>query len=227
MSIKKFFIKEFQTLGKYEKICFPLIIILICSISLYMKDNKIALLSAICGITYTILAGKGRIYCYIFGIISTLCYGYISWKNYLYGQLLLNIGYYLPMQIVGVFCWKNNLKKNSAEIYKTKLPISKSVKYYIITILISVGCYFVLKNVGDKQPLIDSITTVFSGLGMYFTVKRSIEQWYAWIVVNGLSVLMWVGAYINGSNCFATILMWLVYFVLGFYFLHSWQKEVS
>ena len=85
----------------------------------------------------------------------------------------------------------------------------------------------ILELSGDKTPYIDGITTIFSVIGLLLTVKRCIEQWYIWIVVNGLSMIMWIEAYKNGSNCFATILMWATYLVLAFYFLHTWKKEIE
>lgn len=218
--------REIESFGRYERVIFPLVIISISVISFYMKDNKIALLSAICGMTYSLLAGKGKVYCYFFGILSTFFYGYISFINALYGNVLLNLLYYLPMQIWGFFSWKNNLKKSQNEIYKTKLLPKSRIILLSITIVSTIIFYFILKQLGDKIPSIDSITTIFSMLGMYLTVKRCIEQWPIWIIVNGLSVVMWVIACLNGSNCFATIFMWLVYFILGFYFLYNWHKEV-
>ena len=38
---------------------------------------------------------------------------------------------------------------------------------------------------------------------------------------------MWVEAYLNGSNCFATILMWATYVVLAVYFLFTWKKDLQ
>ena len=84
-----------------------------------------------------------------------------------------------------------------------------------------------LKFRGDLTPFIDSVTTVFSIAGLLFTIKRCIEQWYIWTLVNGLSVIMWVKAYLLGSNCFATILMWLTYFILGLYFLYAWKRKMN
>ena len=80
---------------------------------------------------------------------------------------------------------------------------------------------------GDATPYIDGVTTIFSIFGMIFTVRRCIEQWYVWILVNGLSVVMWIEAYLKGSNCLATVIMWITYFLLAFYFLHNWKKETS
>lgn len=227
MDIKEFIKTEFNGWGKYERIIFPLEILLIICISFYLGDSKIALLSAVCGISYTILSGKGKISCYIFGLTGTMCYAYISCKNHLYGNMFLYMLYYFPMQILGIFKWKQHLNKKSGEIIKTCLNKLERIIYFTTAIILTAAVALILKQTGDATPYIDSITTVFSVVGLILTVKRCIEQWYIWIVVNFLSVFMWIEAYINGSNCFATILMWATYFVLGIYFLHTWKKELQ
>lgn len=218
---------ELQGWGRIERIVFPLGILLIIGISFYIGDSKIALVSAVCGISYTILAGKGKISCYIFGLSGTLCYSYISYLNGLYGNLALYMLYYLPMQIYGIFMWKKHLKKDTREIIKTKLNNREKISYSLITIILSVVLYFILRHLGDASPAIDATTSILSITGLILTVKRCIEQWYIWFIVNGLSVIMWIEAYINGSNCFATILMWTTYFILSIYFLYTWKKELS
>jgi len=227
MNIKEFVKTELKGWGKYERIIFPLEILLIIGISFYLKDNKIALTSAICGITYTILAGKGKISCYIFGLMGTMCYAYISFRNNLFGNLLLYACYYFPMQILGIFKWRKHLNKNSKEIIKTKLSNKERFLYLLTAISGSVILGIILQQTGDATPYIDSVTTIFSIIGLLLTVKRCIEQWYIWTIVNGLSAIMWIQAYINGSNCFATILMWITYFILGLYFLYNWKREIT
>lgn len=226
MNMFEFTKKELSGWGKYERIIFPLEILLIILISIYMNDNKVALVSAVCGICYTILAGKGKISCYIFGLAGTFCYSFISFKNALYGNLALYALYYFPMQVAGIFKWKKHLKSDTQEIEKTKLSPKERVVYALIAVFGSVILAFVLWKLNDQNPIIDAITSVFSIIGLILTVKRCIEQWYIWFVVNGLSMIMWIQAYLNGSNCFATILMWATYFVLSIYFLHTWNKEM-
>ena len=227
MNLKEFIQSELKGWGKAERIVFPLEILLIIVLSFLINDSKIALVSAICGILYTIFAGKGKISCYAFGLCGTLCYSYLSFVNNLFGNLALYMLYYLPMQIVGIFRWKKHLKKDSGEIIKTKLSVKERLIYLILTIIISLAVSFILKYTGDASPFIDGTTTVFSILGMLLTVKRCIEQWYVWILVNGLSALMWIEAYLQGSNCLATVIMWITYFILAFYFLAGWRKEIK
>jgi nicotinamide mononucleotide transporter len=215
MGIRNFVKTEFSGWGRIERILFPLVIVLIISISLYMNDNKIALVSAICGISYTILAGKGKISCYYIGLMGTMCYAYLSYKNALYGNLALYALYYFPMQILGIFKWRKHLKSDNGEVVKTKLFPMERISYLISAVVITAIVSQLLIRFGDATPYIDAITTVFSIVGLILTVKRCVEQWYVWFIVNGLSVIMWVEAYINGSNCFATILMWITYFILS------------
>lgn len=227
MNVVEFIRKEFCGWGKYERIIFPAEIIVIILLSLYMKDSKIALISAICGISYTILAGKGKISCYLFGLCGTLCYAYLSYKNNLFGNLCLYLLYYFPMQMFGIFKWKQHLKKDCQEIVKTKLSTKERFVYYSLSLILSVVLYFILKYFHDQSPMIDAVTSVFSIVGLLLTVKRCIEQWHVWFVVNGLSTIMWINAYLHGSNCFATVIMWATYFVLSIYFLHCWRKEIK
>ena len=68
MGISEFIKKELEGWGRVERILFPLGILAIILISIYLKDNKVALVSAICGISYSILSGKGKISCYFLGL---------------------------------------------------------------------------------------------------------------------------------------------------------------
>ena len=216
---------EFSGFGRYERILFPLAVITI-GITAF-NGSKIALIAAVCGISYTILAGKGRVSCYFIGISGTLCYAYLAFKSAFYGNLALYALYYFPMEIIGIFKWSRHLKKNSREIEKRSLSNKEIIIYFSCTFVLSCIASLILHFSGGKTPLLDGFTLIFSILGLLLTVKRCIEQWHIWFLVNLLSFIMWLGAYINGSNCLAIVLMWLVYLVLGVYFLFSWRKEMK
>lgn len=227
MDILNFVKCELKSLNLLERAFYPLIIFFICAVSIFKHDNIIALIGPVCGITYTIFAGKGKIYCYIFGIVSTICYSYFAYMYAFWGQLALNLGYYLPMAFIGIFLWKRNLKKDKLEIKKTRLNIKQRFFYFFVTFMISLLVIIFLQYLKDGASLLDGITTVFSCLGMFLTVKRCVEQWYVWFFVNVCSMFMWVGAYIEGVNCMAIVLKWLIYAVLAIYFLKNWNKELS
>lgn len=64
------------------------------------------------GILCVIFAAKGNILTYGFGIINSLGYAYTAYHNGLYGEVGLNILFYIPMNIVGFFMWKRFMDDN-------------------------------------------------------------------------------------------------------------------
>lgn len=212
---------------RYEKFGLGIIyLILLCNL-IILKDSPIAVTSAFFGITYTFLAGKGNPICYLFGIMGSGFYGYLSFHNALWGNLLLYMGYYIPMQVIGFFKWNSHLKTGSSEIIKTSLSKKERLILFAITLILTAFAIVVLYFTQDKKPIIDGITTVFSLAGMYLTVRRAIEQWGVWIFVNGLSAIMWGLIALSGEKVYSTVIMWSVYFVLGIYFYFCWKKELK
>lgn len=197
-------------------------------IQAYLKsDSVIALISAICGITYTILAGKGIPICYPIGATGSVLYAYLSFVGHFWGNLVLYLCYYIPMQILGFFHWNKNLKQEKYEIVKKNLSGKEKLFLFLLTSIIAVFVIIILFYFGDKNPIIDGITTVFSILGMYLTVKRCIEQWEVWMGVNLLSFIMWLDVALKGGKVYSTVFMWFVYFILAIYFYKTWKNELS
>lgn len=227
MKITEITKKELQGWKLYESVGLFAVIFFILTNAYLLKDSPVAVCSAICGILYTIIAGKGKISCYFFGLAGSGCYIWLSFKNALWGNMLLYLCYYIPMQVLGIFKWKKHLEEKSKEIIKTKLDTVERIKLALVGILGCALTIFLLYFTGDKSPIIDGITTFLSIIGMYLTVRRCIEQWVIWMVVNGLSFIMWANLVVNGIKAYSTVVMWGVYFILAVYFYFVWKNEVK
>lgn len=226
MKITQFIKKELKGWKSFEITGLATVLTLIFINAFIFKDSPVAICSAICGILYTIIAGKGKISCYFFGLMGSGCYIWLSFANALWGNMLLYLCYYIPMQILGIFKWRKHLQSETKEIIKIKLSTQQRIKYGIIGILGSLLTILILIYFKDKSPVIDGITTFLSILGMYFTVKRCIEQWIIWIIVNGLSLIMWLNLVLHGAKTIATVIMWGTYFILAIYFYREWKTEL-
>lgn len=224
MDIKQFVKLELQGWEKPEIIGLIIVLILIFLNAFILNDSPIAIIYSICGILATILAGKGKISCYLFGGLGSCFYIYLSFKNAVWGNALLNLCYYLPMDIIGVTKWIKHLDKHTNEIIRTKLNKKEAIISYAIILIIILFAICILYYVKDSHPIIDGITTILSIFGMYLTVKRCIEQWFVWMVVNGLSTIMWTKIILNGEKAYAAVLTWFVYFLLSIYFYKKWRK---
>ena len=131
------------------------------------------------------------------------------------------------MQILGYINWTKNLQAHKKEIIKIKLPKKDCLEVILFSILGVIALSIFLYNLKDSHPLLDSITAIFSIAGLYLTVKRAIEQWLFWMIVNGLSLYMWLQVAISGARVYSTVAMWTVYLFLAFYFYFEWKKDIS
>lgn len=197
----------------------------IMGVSLYLGDTWLGVLSAVTGTLYALFAGKGKVSCYFFGIINSALYGWISYTQTLYGETMLNWGYYFPMMFVGLFFWRKHLN-DSKEIYKEKLSRKGRILLIVFSLIGIVIYERILARMGDQQSILDSMTTVLSVSAMVMTVKRCMEQWILWIIVNVISVYMWYLIYQAGGPG-ASLLMWIIALCNSFIFLYQWTKEVK
>lgn len=227
MEVREFLKAELSGWKKGEVIALSIIFSVIFINAFIVKDSIIAVISAVCGILYSTIAGKGKVSCYFFGLTGTCCYSWLSFDNGLWGNLVLYMCYYFPMQILGIFEWKKHLKKTTKEIVKVQMSRSQVLKLTVLVILACIGAVFIIKFFKGSSPVFDGITTVLSVFGMYLTVKRSIEQWIIWIIVNGLSSIMWLNLVLHGAKTYSTFIMWCVYFILAFYFYFCWRREMK
>ena len=76
-------------------------------------------------------------------------------------------------------------------------------------------------------PFVDAMSTVFSIFAQILCVKRYMEQWVLWVIVDVVTVIMWVYAFINGTGDMATVLMWSVYLVNAIIMLVKWNKDTK
>ena len=131
------------------------------------------------------------------------------------------------MEIIGIFQWSRHLKKQSNEIKKTRLSLKERFIYSAAAVILSCVLAAVFYLTGGKTPVLDAFSAGLSVLGLLLTVKRCIEQWHVWFIVNVITLLMWINAYIKGANCLPIVFMWFVYVILAVYFYSSWKKDMQ
>jgi nicotinamide mononucleotide transporter len=225
-SVKKFVEGEFSGWKTPEVVWLAFCCLATVILSKVMGDDLIGMISAVTGILYTIIAGKGKMSCYFFGIINTILYGWISWKLRLYGEVMLNWGWYLPMMFTGFFCW--NRKQNEKHVVrKTRLSL-KGRFLASFSSLCGIALYAVILHaMNGRSPVLDSTTTILSVTAMILTVKRCIEQWVIWTIVNIISIIMWLKVYLENGNSAASLLMWCIALANGIIFFITWSRELE
>lgn len=192
------------------------------------QDSLLGLVSSIAGMLCVVLAGKGRISTYYFGIIQCGTYAYISYTYGLYGESMLNGLFYFPLQFLGIYLWNKNKVESSqiGEQIKVKTLNKKQwVQLGLITVVSAIVYAYFLNLIGGQQVRIDSLAVVLSVIAQILMLKRYVEQWVLWIAVNVLSVALWLITLIQtGGNDWSMLVMWIAFLFNSVISYYKWKQ---
>ncbi len=217
--------RKINTLKPFDWFLITGIVTLNIIYSVLQKEiDFIGSVAAVSGVICVVMVARGNIFNYLFGLVNVSLYAYISYKSELYGDAVLNAAYYVPMQFVGWFNW---IKKRESKDSVTVTSKTMNMRQRILLILFSVAMVaivgFILDKLEDPQPYKDSATTVLSVIAMYLMVRTYMEQWSLWVVVNVISVIMWIIAFLRGdAHSMLMVIMWIFYLANSLNGWYTW-----
>ena len=217
--------KYFTDWNLFERIWLTIFTLIVISLSVYWKDSTIGIIASLTGIWNVVLVAKGKISNYYFGIVTVTTYAYTAYNQQYYGEVMLNMIYFFPMQFVGLYLWKKKRTSPQKDEIKVVYMTNKQRVFWLFVTLVATILYgFVLKRLGGNLPFIDSSSTVMSVIAMVLMVFIYVEQWILWILVDIVSIIMWINVMINGGNDIAVFVMWIAFMVNAIYGLYNWIK---
>lgn len=219
--------REFEGWKFFEVSWLFVTCIIIASLSIYWGDTVMGVISATTGVACVVCTGKGKLMAFVFGLINCVLYAIISYKAELFGEVLLNGLYYVPMQFYGFYVWSKHMNNKTKEVEKLHMTIKNRILALLSVIIGTIGFGLFLQNIGDAMPFVDAFTTVSSIIAMVISIKMYSEQWWLWIGVDVFSVIMWAKAYMSGNDSIATLMMWIVFLGNAIIMCYKWEKEIK
>ena len=181
------------------------------------------LAAVILSIAYVWLAAHGSIWCWPAALISTALFAFVFWDVSLIFQILLNI-YYFGMAIVGFIYWKNS----SDEGFVTYRMSAQNHALYLVSgvVLVALVVYLTLMMAQQwfsyELLYLDAGIAMFSLLTTYLTVRKYLEAWIYWSIINALSIyLFW------HNQLYLSALLMLIYIAIAVKGYINWKQSVA
>ncbi len=204
------------------------LILIIFDSTNYLWISILSIFAVLTGIISTIIATKGLSHNYVFGLIHVLLYGIVSFAIGVYGDFMLNIFIYLPMNFWGMYIWF----KKEKEVEDGEKPTPRKIKHFhwtwiILLIVILILIYgYLLTLLGEpwQVSLFDASSTITSIFGMTLMSLYFREQWIIWFLVNVFSILIYVSLLLTTGNLISIIyiLMWSIYLINSIIGSYEW-----
>lgn len=185
--------------------------------SLHIVLEIIAVLFAIASVLYS---KKNNIKVYPTGIISTLIFVWLLYKWELFGDMIINV-YYFVMSLYGWYLWsKNSDDKPILPITKLNRKDCKVLGWIFIFSTIFVALvYFYFEKFGVWWSYVDIFTTGLFFVGMYLLAKRKVEHWIFLIMGDFISVPLY---YFKGYTI--TGILFVIYTIIAVFGYLEWKK---
>ena len=187
---------------------------------IWIAENKallLEILAVIFGVAYIVLAAKNKISCWLFGIIAALLSIWLFIEHaQLYAEAFLYC-FYVMAGFYGWYSWQNQVKEST--IYQH--PLKNHSLLIIIGGIVSVGFYYLVTNIftDAARPLIDSFTTIFSFIATYLTIKKWLNNWIYWIVIDVVTTYLYVS-----RELYLYAGLMAIYSVIALYGYLQWKK---
>ena len=214
-------LKEFNL---YEKCYLILGTILLVIIAIVSRSNILSLIYSLLCLLNAVCIAKGKIIGYVFEIIATIIYLYISFTQKFYSEVFTSICLLMPSSIYGLYNWSKNQSQTSTVIIK---DMSKKELYFsIISQIILYPLYlFVLDHFNSSLIYISALSICITALAVYHMAKASPLAYFFFIIKDIVGISLWIYPILLGESGSVTVFVtFLLYGLNDCYGLFNWKK---
>ena len=181
--------------------------------------NIFVLSASFIGTLATIICAKGKMSYYVWGFIQTIMFLILNLELRLWVESAEQI-YYLITMIIGVFIWKKNLNKNTAEIKAKKFTVAKFILTVLGLVVASIVIYNIDVALGGAAPLLDTLSLSIAIVANLLCTMCYKEQWILWFVLDIIQTILY---FVIGQPMMAIMyIAWTINCIYGWY---NWNKQ--
>jgi nicotinamide mononucleotide transporter len=184
--------------------------------------GSLEIIGFITGIIGVWLTVRNNLLCFPVGLINVSLSLWLFLSEKLYADALQQAVYFALL----VYGWWQWSRKSQADNLARPVTPLKPVEWYI-TVFSALGMTvllgFLLDNFTDASlPWLDSFATSLAFIAQYLVARRKLENWYLWLAVNGIYILIYAT-----KNLQLYMLLSIVYMVLAWIGLKQWKQDME
>jgi nicotinamide mononucleotide transporter len=165
-------------------------------------------------------ATKENIWYYPTGLVALVMYTWVYFQAKLYAESVLQVICFILM----VYGWYEWLHGGA---HKSELPVTRTPRWawlsgVTVGVLASVAVIvFQLRFTDNPNPYVDSSLFVWSLVAQWMTARKWIENWALWVVINTISVPLYVV-----RDLLPTAALYVMLWILAILGYRQWRKTL-
>jgi nicotinamide mononucleotide transporter len=161
---------------------------------------------------------RRSIWSYPFGIAMVGLYALVFFRARLYSDAALQL-FFLAVQLYGWTNWAAN-RAQRGTVTVRRMTAREIVLWTVIVATAAAGDYwFLVHHTRDAAPLLDALITAFSIAAQSLLAIRRLENWIAWIIVDGIGIALYLS-----QHLFTVAGVYLIFLGLSVAGLVAWRR---
>jgi len=192
---------------------------------LFDRVNYLTLAVSLIGVTSLLYNAMGNPIGQSLMVVFSGLYGIISYRFAYYGEMLTYVGMTGPMALFALISWlRNPYGGNRAEVAVDRLRKFEYVLLPFLTVLVTIGFYFILKffHTANLLPSTLSVTTSF--VAVYLTFRRNPFFALAYAANDVILIILWLLAARTDISYLSVVICFVTFLVNDLYGFLCWQK---
>lgn len=185
-----------------------------------LGTRVIEIAAVLLGVVNVLLIMRRTIWNYPFGIGMVVLYAWIFFEHRLYSDALLQV-FYLVIQVFGIFWWLGARDRTGRVEVVSIAPMTLALSAGAAAVgSIGLGTFMAERTDADL-PYWDATTTILSVIAQTLMMRRIVESWLVWIVVDVLSI----GIYI-AKSLVPTAVLYMIFLGLAVRGFVVWRNAL-
>lgn len=211
------------------EILFLFISLITITICFFLGENKniFSLIASLIGVITVLCGAKGLVIAPMINIAYNIIYILLSYSQKYYGEVIIYLFLMMPINIMTIISWlKNKSKENENIVTVNKLSKKEYIYLSIITIISTIGFYFLLKILNTNELIISTISLITSIIASYLMFRRCSNYAIAYIINDIILITLWtLTIKNNGFTYLPMIITFIVFFINDIYGFINWKTR--
>ncbi len=200
-------------------------VLIIAAYLVFNRGSLLTLTASLVGVTSLIFNAKGNPIGQALMIVFSVLYGIISLSFCYYGEMITYMGMTAPMALMALISWiKNPYNGNRSEVTVNRLKPREPVFALILTALVTLVFYFILKYFNTSYLAVSTISVSTSFIAVYLTFRRS--PWFAmgYAANDVVLIILWCLAAVEDTSYISVIVCFAAFLFNDLYGFYNWRK---
>lgn len=210
--------------GKLDRIWLAFLVVAGVALSACLATSIFDATVSLSGVLCVGLIAIGRRAGYLIGLYNSLSYSILAYSNGLFGEVYLNLLFFVPTGIIGYVMWSRHTRQDrTVEMRQLGWPRRSIIAAICVACTVALGLLLRL-NPRQNTPFIDATTNVLSVAATFLMMWRYKEQWLLYILLNVVTIGMWLLRFrAGGAAGDLMILMWSLFLLNALFGCWRWH----